>query len=216
MSCYPDNWCVDKSRVSSNTLVLFAHGAGADMQHAFMATIAQGMAVGGVDVVRFNFPYVQQRQLDGTRRPPNRAPELLADFQQQLQLAIELLQPAHIILMGKSMGGRIATMLAADNLPEIVRGIICLGYPFLPKGKTAPRLAALQACRLPVMIYQGERDSFGDQRQLQQWSLPASVQLQWVSDGDHSFQPRKSASVTLAENFTSVISGSLSYIRSLV
>ncbi|MCL1073551.1 alpha/beta fold hydrolase [Shewanella dokdonensis] len=216
MSCYPDNWCVDKSQVASNTLVLFAHGAGADMQHTFMATIAQGLAAGGVDVVRFNFPYMQQSQLDGKRRPPNRAPVLLADFQQQLQLTIELLQPAHIILMGKSMGGRMAVMLAADVLPARVRGVICLGYPFLPKGKTAPRLAALQDCRLPVLIYQGERDSFGTQQQLQQWSLPAAVQLQWVSDGDHSFLPRKSASVTLHDNLTAVIHGSLLYIRSLL
>ncbi|MFQ6371236.1 alpha/beta fold hydrolase [Shewanella sp. YIC-542] len=216
MSCYPDNWRVDKSPTAANTLVLFAHGAGADMDHAFMAAVAAGMASADVTVVRFNFPYMQKRQLDGKRRPPDRAPALIADFKQQLQQVIARFQPQQLFLMGKSMGGRMALMLATDPLPEVVRGVICLGYPFLPRGKNEPRLQPLVDCSLPVAIFQGERDSFGNRQQLQQWPLPPGVQVHIVCDGDHSFKPRKSARVSLDDNLSSVIDGSLSFIRSWI
>ncbi|WP_228730324.1 alpha/beta fold hydrolase [Shewanella yunxiaonensis] len=216
MSCYPDNWRVDKGNADSNTVVLFAHGAGADMDSEFMVAIAQGLAANGLDVVRFNFPYMAKCRLDGKRRPPDRAPALLENFRQQLRLVTELFAPDQIILMGKSMGGRMAIMLASEDLLAEVRGVICLGYPFLPKGKLLPRLEPLQQCRLPLMIFQGERDSFGGKVQIPQWHLPTSLNLNFVDDGDHSFVPRKAAATSLAMNYAKVIDGSLSFIRSLL
>ncbi|BDM65227.1 dienelactone hydrolase [Shewanella sp. NFH-SH190041] len=211
MNCFRDNIVAGRILVdgepllsSGRRVILFAHGAGADMHHSFMAQIAADLArQGGYSVVRFNFPYMQQRQLDGKRRPPDKAEKLQACFGDYLTQLYNA-GAGKVILMGKSMGGRMAAMLAAQpEYTAMIAGVVCLGYPFLPPAKRAtaePRLAPLQQVPLPTLVIQGERDSFGNQAQLATWSLGQQVETVFLPDGDHSFIPRKRSGFTLDEN----------------
>lgn len=198
----------------ANTLVLFAHGAGANGDSDFMTRIAQGLAANGVQVMRFNFPYMQANALDGKRRPPDRAPKLLACFNEMLLEARQFSHIERIFLMGKSMGGRMAATLACD--PQVaaqVSGVICLGYPFVPLKGGEPRLAPLNECQVPVLVVQGERDKFGDIARVPTWPLGSNVKLQWLTDGDHSFVPRKSSGTSEAANLERAIALITAFVR---
>ena len=139
--------------------IILAHGAGAGMDTPFMEAFATGLADRGFTVVRFNFPYMALRAEDGKKRPPDRAPKLLAAY----EAAIEAVRTdAPLIIGGKSMGGRIATMLAAEKPSLGLSGVVCLGYPFHPPGKPEKlRTEHLPAIPVPTLIAQGERDPFG-------------------------------------------------------
>ncbi|MFM2589187.1 alpha/beta family hydrolase [Vibrio sp. TBV020] len=172
-------------------LFIFAHGAGAGMDHAFMESVAQGLAKRGIQVVRFNFPYMVKRAEDGKKRPPDRAPKLLEAYQAVIE---EFSEQGSIVIGGKSMGGRMSSLLAAE---VNVAGIACLGFPFHPPGKPenfkGEHLATLEK---PTLILQGERDTFGKKEEFSGFTLSESVQVQFVPDGDHSFKPRKSSGHT--------------------
>ncbi|WP_434086714.1 alpha/beta fold hydrolase [Shewanella mesophila] len=195
-----------------DTLVLLAHGAGANMKHDFMTEMAGGLAANGVSVVRFNFPYMRKNAIDGKRRPPDRAPKLLMDFNLHIAAIREQFKPAKLILMGKSMGGRMAAMVASETG---VDGVICLGYPFVPPKGGEPRLEPIANCKAPLLVIQGERDKFGAKGEVDIWLAPYSAQLKWLTDGDHSFIPRKSSGTTQAANLELAISHSVRFIRGL-
>ncbi|GIU13432.1 MULTISPECIES: alpha/beta fold hydrolase [unclassified Shewanella] len=179
-----------------DTLIVLAHGAGANMQHEFMTAMATDLS-SSAKVVRFNFPYMRANAIDGKRRPPDRAPKLIADY--ALQLAILRLQfkPKKVYLVGKSMGGRMSAILA-ESLS--VDGVICLGYPFIPLSGGEPRLEPIEKCMAPMMVIQGERDKFGYKGLVETWPAMNPVQLHWLTDGDHGFKPRKSSGTTLEAN----------------
>ncbi|ABM00633.1 alpha/beta fold hydrolase [Shewanella amazonensis] len=198
--------------VPGDVMVLFAHGAGADMDSDFMAAMASRLASQGVAVVRFNFPYMEQRKLDGKRRPPNRAPALLECFREAIAIVDANYRPKQLFLMGKSMGGRMAAILGAEFDVAQIAGILCLGYPFLPpKGKEV-RLEPLANCQLPLLIVQGERDSFGTRAQVAAWNVPSAVKFCWIADGDHSLTPRKSSGLTEADNLIAAASACLEFM----
>lgn len=210
MSCCPDkrllNECVDQSPfvldgAPSNTLILFAHGAGANRDSAFMLQMALGLAAKGYQVMRFNFVYMQVNALDGKKRPPDRAPKLLSCFSEMLALAHKQPGVNRVVLMGKSMGGRMAVLLACDSAQASrIDRVICLGYPFIPLKGGEPRLAPLNECQVPVLVLQGERDKFGGKVQIPHWPLKYDVQIEYLADGEHSFVPRKSSGTTEAAN----------------
>ena len=127
-----DNTLVWGPTTGSATVVL-AHGAGAGMESPFMQHMAEGLAQQGWQVIRFEFPYMAQQRVSGRKRPPNKADILLQCYAEQLQ-SLPAKQP--LIIGGKSMGGRIASLLA-DALwsQNRILGCICLGYPFHPLGK---------------------------------------------------------------------------------
>ncbi|MDA0149296.1 alpha/beta fold hydrolase [Vibrio sp. LaRot3] len=172
-------------------LFIFAHGAGADMEHEFMQQVATGLAEKGICVVRFNFPYMVKRAEDGKRRPPDRAPKLLE--------AYEAIIAAHgqdkpIVIGGKSMGGRMASLLAEHSH---VVGIACLGFPFHPPGKPEKYKGEhLAEMAKPCLILQGERDTFGKQEEFSEFALSDKVTTYFLPDGDHSFKPRKRSGFT--------------------
>lgn len=182
----------DKAQVT----LLLAHGAGAGMEHEFMADMAAKLAQKGIKVVRFNFPYMVKRAQDGKRRPPDRAPKLLADFAEKI--ATFAAQSKYLFLAGKSMGGRMASHLAEH---ESVRGVMCLGFPFHPPGKPenykGEHLAELTK---PTLILQGERDTFGTKQECESFKLADCVQIQFIPDGDHSFKPRVKSGFTEQDN----------------
>lgn len=172
-------------------IFIFAHGAGAGMDHEFMASVAKGLAKKGIQVIRFNFPYMVKRAEDGKKRPPDRAPKLLETYQQVIS---EYAKDNAIVIGGKSMGGRMASLLAGE---ENVAAVACLGFPFHPPGKPenykGDHLASVSK---PLLILQGERDTFGKREEFSEFALSESVQVEFLPDGDHSFKPRKKSGFT--------------------
>ena len=170
--------------------VLLAHGAGAGMESPFMQHMAEGLAQQGWQVIRFEFPYMAQQRISGRKKPPNKADILLQCYAEQLQ-SLPAKQP--LIIGGKSMGGRIASLLADELWSQNkILGCICLGYPFHPLGKPKTlRVEHLQNLQTPTLVIQGERDAMGNREDVNTYALSKQLQLAWMPDGDHSFKPRK-------------------------
>ncbi|HHF3123490.1 TPA: alpha/beta fold hydrolase [Vibrio diabolicus] len=191
----------------SGPLFIFAHGAGAGMEHDFMAAVAKGLVEQGIRVVRFNFPYMIKRAEDGKKRPPDRAPKLLEAYEEVI--AHFTSQP--IVIGGKSMGGRMSSLLAEN---ELVAGIACLGFPFHPPGKPekfkGDHLANIEK---PTLILQGERDTFGKREEFDDFVLSSQVKVSFLPDGDHSFKPRKSSGHTEAGNIELAIEQLAAFIK---
>jgi predicted alpha/beta-hydrolase family hydrolase len=163
--------------------LILAHGAGAGQNHPFMLAMARGLAARGIDVITFDFPYMQ----DG-RRMPDKAPVLERCFRDVIETVRNSADPRPLFIGGKSMGGRIATHLGAQGLDD-ARGIVALGYPLHPPGKSQQlRDAHLPEIRMPVLIVQGERDAFGTPDELKPVlaRMAADVTLHVVRGGDHS------------------------------
>lgn len=152
-----------------------------------MSRYARGLAARGVDVVTFNFPYMEQR-----RKIPDRAPVLEAAFRDAIAAATSELPGRRLFIGGKSMGGRIATHLAAQRQPGL-NGVVALGYPLHPPGKPQElRTAHLPDIKSPVLIVQGERDTFGTRDEIAAAValMRAPVTLHIVEGGDHSLTVR--------------------------
>ncbi|WOT06954.1 alpha/beta fold hydrolase [Shewanella youngdeokensis] len=193
----------------NDTLIILTHGAGANMRHEFMSTVAAGLSQTGARVVRFNFPYMRANAIDGKRRPPDRAPKLIADYALQLSILKQHFKPRKIYLVGKSMGGRMSALLAGSIE---VDGVVCLGYPFIPLNGGEPRLEPIEQSLAPILVIQGERDKFGHKGLVDTWPVMGSVQLTWLTDGDHSFKPRKSSGTSLEANLAQAITRIATFI----
>jgi predicted alpha/beta-hydrolase family hydrolase len=178
------------------------------------ALVGSGADLGGVRVLRFNFPYMAARELDGRKRPPDRQPKLLAAYQEAIAAALKQGAVAErLIIGGKSMGGRIASMLAQEMG---VAGLVCLGYPFHPPGRPAKlRTEHLKTLTVPTLICQGERDAFGGRDEVAEFALSNAIELCWLPDGDHSFRPRKKSGHTAEENLQRAIRGVVSFMGQL-
>lgn len=174
--------------------VLLAHGAGAPMDSASTTAAARALAQQGMRVARFEFGYMAARRSGDGRKPPPKAEKVMPEY----IAAIDDLGPTNgpLIIGGKSMGGRVASMVA-DQLFEAGRiaGLLCLGYPFHPPGKPDQlRTAHLEAMTTPALICQGTRDEFGTRDEVSGYRLSPSISLLWLEDGDHDLRPRKSIS----------------------
>lgn len=169
--------------------LLFAHGAGAPMDSEFMQMMATLLSSQGLKVVRFEFPYMQSRRLQGTKRPPDPMPRLLEAYREQSRD-----HTGPLFLAGKSMGGRVASMLV-DELP--VAGAVCFGYPFHPPGKPEKtRTAHLEKLARPVLVLQGTRDPFGKPEEVAGYELSDQLRLTWLDSADHDFKPLKASGMT--------------------
>lgn len=189
--------------------VALAHGAGAAMDTPFMTRFAIGLAGRGYRVVRFEFPYMASFRKTGKRKPPDREPVLRQTW---LKVVAELGHDG-LVIGGKSMGGRIASLIADE---AGVAGLICLSYPFHPVGKPDQlRVQHLQTIKTPTLILQGERDPFGDREEVADYKLPRAVQVKWLQDGDHSFKPRKSSGRSEQENWTTALGEIVLFLESL-
>ncbi len=184
-----------KKATDPQACLVLAHGAGAGKDHEFMQQIAHKLCVHNINVVLFNFPYMQTIKETGKRRPPDKADKLLAHFESVIDKVFEEGSSLPLFIGGKSMGGRMASMLL-DNL-EQVQGAIALGYPFHPPGKPEKtRTGHLECMNKPMLIIQGERDTFGTQQEIRKYSLADTIEMAFLSDGDHSFKPRKASGKT--------------------
>jgi hypothetical protein len=190
-------WTRSEGEAPAAATLLLAHGAGAAMDSGFMNRLAGHAAAVGLDVARFEFSYMAGRRTGGAKRPPPKAELLVGEFQKALQQVLgETAGP--VLIGGKSMGGRVAAMLAASpSLPRRVTGVACLGYPFHPQGRTDTwRMAPLEEARRPVLIAQGERDAFGSAVELETVPLPDQVRIIWLEDGSHDLAPRGASPAT--------------------
>ncbi|TDV67889.1 alpha/beta family hydrolase [Pseudomonas sp. LP_7_YM] len=174
------------------TLIL-AHGAGAPMDSEFMNDIAQRLATLGVGVLRFEFPYMKQRRIDGGRRPPNPQPKLLECWR-QVHATLRPHISGCLAIGGKSMGGRMASLLADELQAD---ALICLGYPFYAAGKPEkPRVAHLAELRTPTLILQGERDTLGNRETVEGYILSRQIHVHWLPTANHDLKPLKAAGVS--------------------
>ncbi len=175
-----------------------------------MDAFSDRLAKGGFEVIRFEFEYMARRREDGTRRGPDRAPKLVARFEE----ALALVRPAaEVVIGGKSMGGRVASMLADE---AGVAGLLCLGYPFhLPGKPERLRTAHLQFLKTPTLIVQGTRDPFGTVQEVGSYPLSEAIALAWMEDGDHSFKPRKKSGRSLEQNLDAAASAALGFLKGL-
>jgi len=170
---------------------LFAHGAGGPIKSAFMAEVARGIAKNGVRVVRFEFPYMAAK-----KKAPDREPVLLESWRE----AIRTQEGHEIFIGGKSMGGRMASMVA-DEMK--VRGLVCFGYPFHPPGRPEKlRTQHLETLKTPALILQGTRDPFGTPEDVSGYKLSRKIRVEWLEGGDHSVKGENLVrAVALASEF---------------
>jgi predicted alpha/beta-hydrolase family hydrolase len=170
---------------------VFAHGAGGPMVSPFMKTVARGIAAAGIRVVRFDFPYMAARR----KRPD--PPNVLMDCWREV--VGELGAPANLVIGGKSMGGRIATMVA-DELG--VAGLLVYGYPFHPPGRPERlRTAHLETLHTNTLIVQGTRDTFGTREEVPGYTVSPTIKIEWIEGGDHSLGRNLDRPIALGVSF---------------
>ncbi|MEY8880812.1 alpha/beta family hydrolase [Donghicola sp. XS_ASV15] len=172
------------------TTILLAHGSGAPMDTPWMNLIAEGLADQGCRVARFEFSYMAARRTGGSKRPPAKADTYAPEF---LSAIDALSCDGPLIIGGKSMGGRVASLIAQD-LYDVgrINGLLCLGFPFHPPKKPDNRRGEnLADITCPALICQGTRDPFGTQEDVETYALSDAVTLHWLEDGDHDLKPRK-------------------------
>lgn len=176
--------------------LLLAHGAGAGMDSPVMAAFAEALSRAGIASLRFEFAYKAARR-EGGRKPPPKAETLVGEYRAALDHAISQTS-GPLLIGGKSMGGRVATMLAGEALDPRVPAVVVYGYPLRPPGRPETfRLAPLHASLLPVMILQGTRDPFGGPADFIGHGLPDRIDVVPFEDGDHDLKPRRASGHSL-------------------
>lgn len=168
--------------------LLMAHGAGAGQDSTFLQRLRGGLARHGVQTLAIEFAYLQQMRREGRRRPPPRVDRLVEEMATWCDT---LSHPglAPLWLGGKSMGGRVASLLAAR---EGAPGLVLCGYPFHPPRKPErQRLDHWPRLRCPTLVVQGSRDPFGTREEVRGYALPEVARLYWLEDGDHDWKPRR-------------------------
>ncbi|HEV7571122.1 MAG TPA: alpha/beta fold hydrolase [Thermoanaerobaculia bacterium] len=194
---------------AAEQVYVFAHGAGGAMDTPFMTTVARELGERGICVVRFEFPYMAARRTGGKRGAPDREPVLLKTWR---EVAAELGGGPRLFIGGKSMGGRMAT-LVADELK--VRGAVIFGYPFHPPGQPNKlRTAHLENLTTPMLVLQGERDVFGTRDDVAGYQLSPQIRVEWIPDGDHSLKPRAKSGTTERENLLHAIDAAAEFMSS--
>lgn len=180
-------------------MLILAHGAGAPMDSSFMTRMAALLSQRHITVCRFEFGYMAKRRATGRRLPPPKA-ELLTAELREVMASTDARLP--MLIGGKSMGGRVASMLADELYADgRIAGVVCLGYPFHPPTKPESRRTAhLENQKTPTLIVQGERDPFGTRAEITRYSLSKAVELVWLPDGDHDFGPRRGSGTTRSAN----------------
>lgn len=192
-------------------LLLLAHGAGAPMDSPVMNALVEALCAEGVEVWRFEFPFMAERRRSGKRRPPDRQPVLLDAWREQVARARQDYPQRPLVLAGKSLGGRMASLLAAEI---DCLGWVAFGYPFHPPGKpTVLRTEHLYSNPVPALIVQGSRDKLGNREEVTAYGLPASVALHWLEDGDHDLKPRVRSGLTQQQHLTSAAQAAAIFIQ---
>jgi uncharacterized protein len=195
--------------------LILGHGAGAGQRSPFMVDFARALANLGLDVITFNFQYTEQG-----RKIPDRGPALEACYRSVIDEARTRVATARrsLFIGGKSMGGRIATQVAAGDPALPVTGLVLLGYPLHPPGRpTERRDKHLPSIGRPMLFVQGDRDAFGTPSQLEPIvnDLRPVPTLRTVSGGDHSFKLSRKDPVAQAGVFANIQQDIVSWVRAV-
>jgi len=200
-----------KAKKAVAALVL-AHGAGAGQKSAWMVKAAQALADRGITTATFDFPYIT-----AGRKVPDRAPVLEAHWREVVEDAREKFADLPLFIGGKSMGGRIATHIAAQDEIEGVSGVVLLGYPLHPPGQPEKRRDAhLRDIRIPMLFVQGSNDTFGNEAEMRALEpFLQKAKLHVIKGGDHSFKVKGGAKAVEAA-FEDAIETVTGWVKSLV
>jgi predicted alpha/beta-hydrolase family hydrolase len=161
------------------------------------------LAARGLAVTRFEFGYMSVRRAGKSKRSPPKAERLASEYREMVEEALRRKpRPEHLLIGGKSLGGRVASLIADEVYSEgRISGLICLGYPFHPPGQPDQlRTEHLKDLLCPALVVQGERDPFGNRAEIDALKLSNRVAFSWISDGDHDFGPRGRSGFTRAGN----------------
>jgi predicted alpha/beta-hydrolase family hydrolase len=172
-----------------STVFVCAHGAGGNMSDKGMLTTTRALGTRGLDIVRFNFLYKEKRS-----NRPDLMPRLKETTAAVVARVREELRPTTLIIGGRSMGGRAASMLAADGFD--CTGLFLLAYPLHPAGRPEQlRDAHLPAIRVPVLCVNGTRDALCTPELMNRAIEPVTApwQMHWIDGADHSFHVLKSS-----------------------
>ena len=196
--------------------LILGHGAGAGQQSTFMVDFARALSNLGLDLITFNFPYTEQG-----RRIPDRGPVLEACYRSVIETARTKIASAAqcLFIGGKSMGGRIATQVAAADPALPLAGLVLLGYPLHPPGRPAQRRDKhLPEIGRPILFIQGERDAFGTPAELQPIvnSLRPPPTLRVVAGGDHSFRVPRTDPAAQTGVFANIQQDIVNWVRGVV
>ena len=200
---------------SSSVRLILCHGAGAPMDSPFMTRVARGVAAEGFRVARFELPYMRARRAGGRAGAPDRPPVLRRAWLDAIA-AIRTADASEgggpsIFVGGKSLGGRIASMVADEAR---VAGLVCLGYPFHPPGRPEKlRTGHLEDLRTRALFVQGTRDPFGTEEEVAGYELSPRIAFHWLPDGDHSWKPRASSGRTEAQNLAEGIAAVVAFLK---
>lgn len=206
MTADAPNLCWTGRDNAAATLVL-AHGAGAGMNSPFMEAFADGLADRSIAIARFEFPYMQEMSASGRRRPPNPG-KILEQYWRDVIAAV-----GPCAIGGKSLGGRIASLVADDCG---VAGLVCLGYPFHPPGKPEKtRTEHLKTLKTPALICQGVRDPFGTREDVRSYRLSPAIEIFWLEDGNHSLEPRRASGLTAEFNWNAAMDRISTFLKDL-
>ena len=178
-------------------VLVLGHGAGAGMRHQFMQALTEALGANGVAVFRYQFPYMEQG-----RRAPDRAKLLTGTVGAAVRSAADRSPDLPLFVGGKSMGGRMASLAAAQELLPGAQGLVFFGFPLHQAGKPASvRGEHLTDVRLPMLFLQGTRDKLADLALLQPLceTLGTAATLQVIEGADHSFQMLKRSGISNAE-----------------
>lgn len=184
-------------RDNARAVYVFAHGAGAGMEHAFMQAVAERLAERGIAVVRFQFPYMQKRLAAGKRwGRPDPPAKLEATVGAAVAWSAERFAGLPLFAGGKSLGGRMTSRWRATSeaIPENLRGLVFFGFPLHPSGKPGTERAAhLSDVGLPMLFLQGDRDKLADLALLRPVveALGPGARLHVAAGADHGFHVLK-------------------------
>jgi predicted alpha/beta-hydrolase family hydrolase len=208
----------DKKNHVGMTVVL-GHGAGANQTSGFMRMFAKGLAARGLDVMTFNFIYMEQG-----RSIPDQKPKLEACFRAVIEAALKQkkLKKNRLVIGGKSMGGRIASQVMAgegiERFADDVAGLVFLGYPLHPPGNPAKlRVEHLEHIHKPMLFVQGTRDTLGTPEEIQPYikNFRPSAKIYAIEGGDHSFRAPKKFGLSPEQVFENAMDEIDRWIRTL-
>jgi hypothetical protein len=209
--CVRDHgWLWNAAVAPASATLILAHGAGAPMDSDWMNDMAARLAAQGVNVLRFEFPYMAQRRVDGGKRPPNPAPKLLECWR-GVYAEVRRHVTGPLAIGGKSMGGRMASLLADDLGAD---ALVCLGYPFYAVGKPEkPRVEHLARLKTRTLIVQGDRDALGNRQAVEGYALSPSIEVMWLAAGDHDLKPLKASGFTHEKHLAATASRVAEFLR---
>ena len=203
-------WLWNAASGKASATLILAHGAGAPMDSDWMSDMAQRLAAHGVNVLRFEFPYMAQRRVDGGKRPPNPAAKLLECWR-EVYGEVRRHVTGPLAIGGKSMGGRMARLLADELGAD---ALVCLGYPFYAVGKPEkPRVEHLAGLKTRTLIVQGERDALGNREAVEGYALSLCIEVFWLVAGDHDLKPLKASGFTHEQHLASAASRVAAFLQ---